>query len=140
MKGSTRRIIGFAGVVALTVFVGSVMLLTGATEDARRTAREDGGVREIRLIARNMTYYVAGDDTPNPTLRLKRGERIRLGLENQDPGMDHDVAIGAWKVGTRLLTGSGADTIEFRVPDTPGREEYSCTPHARMMRGTIEIE
>ena len=29
--------------------------------------------REIRLVVREMTYYVEGEHTPNPTLHVRRG-------------------------------------------------------------------
>ncbi len=104
-------------------------------------ADPSGGPREIRIVARSMTFYMQGDTTPNPTLRLRAGEEVRLVLTNEEPGIDHDFAIRPWKVGTRLLKGNGEDAIAFKVPDTPGAEiAYICTPHFGMMRGTILIE
>jgi len=100
-----------------------------------------GGPREIRLVARNMTFYMQGDNTPNPTLRLRAGEQVRVVLKNDEPGIDHDFAVRPWQIGTRLISGTGEDAITFTVPDAPGAETtYICTPHFGMMRGLITIE
>jgi plastocyanin len=32
------------------------------------------------------------------------------------------------------------DSLEFRVPSVRGTETYRCTPHSKMMSGTIRIE
>jgi len=96
-------------------------------------------VREIHLVARDMTFYIAGQAAPNPTLQARPGERIRLVLSNTDVGMSHDFAIRSWRVNTKLLKGKGQASIEFTVPATRGTHEYSCTPHAEMMGGTIVV-
>ena len=95
--------------------------------------------REIVLVARSMAFFVEGSSTPNPTLRLRAGETVRLVLRNEEPGVTHDFAVRSWNLATRELVGEGVDGIEFRVPHEPGRQEYQCRPHAAMMRGTIEI-
>jgi plastocyanin len=96
--------------------------------------------REIHLVARDMTYYVEGDSTPNPTLRARTGERLRLVFRNSDSGMSHDFTIPGWKINTRLLKGKGEDSVEFTVPAVRGPQPYSCTPHAEMMGGTIIVD
>ena len=95
--------------------------------------------REIRLVVKDMTFYVEGQDSPNPTLHARSGERIRLILSNAEAGMSHDFRIDAWRVHTRLLKGKGQDSVEFTVPDARGSHEYRCTPHAEMMNGTIVV-
>ena len=97
--------------------------------------------REIHIVAKDMAFYVNGDPTPNPTLRVKAGEQIRLVLRNEDPGMTHDFAVAAWEVATKTLTAKGAqDSVKFRVPKQRGTIPYQCTPHSQMMKGTITIE
>lgn len=133
MQGKTVRVFGFVGVIALAILAGA-LFATGASSD------RSGDPREVHLVARNMSFYLAGSDTPNPTLRFKAGEKIRIVLRNEDAGMDHDFVIGQWKVGTKLLEGKGQDTVDFRVPSTRGSESYTCTPHTQMMTGAIVIE
>lgn len=101
----------------------------------------NGGVREIRLVVRNMSFYVEGEPEPNPTLKVRGGEKVRLVLRNEEPGVRHDFAVQAWKIGTRMLHDRGdADSVSFQVPAQPGDHTYQCTPHAQMMRGTIRVE
>jgi plastocyanin len=110
--------------------------LSGGVLDGADTAT----VREIRLVARDMTFYAEGDRTPNPTLHARPGERLRLVLRNADSGMSHDFTIPGWRMNTRLLKGRGEDSIEFTVPAARGTQLYSCTPHAEMMGGTIVVD
>ena len=76
-------------------------------------------MREIHLVAKDMTFYVDGQNAPNPTLHARPGERIRIVLRNTDVGMSHDFVIRSWSVNTRLLKGKGQDSIEFTVPADP---------------------
>jgi len=96
-------------------------------------------IHEIRLTARDMAFYLPGDTTPNPTLVVGRGERVRLTLVNEDRGMTHDFAVESLDVATRALR-SGTDSLTFEAPDKPGESEYVCTYHARMMKGTLKVE
>jgi plastocyanin len=97
--------------------------------------------REIRIVVHDMSFYIEGHDEPNPTLRVRAGEQIRLVLRNEDPGMSHDFAVSSWRVMTPLLNARGAEAVVvFRVPQRRGTYTYSCTPHARIMRGTIQVE
>lgn len=106
-------------------------------------ASRDSGAkaREITVVAKGMTFYVDGDTSPNPTLRVKAGEQIRLVLRNEDPGMTHDFVVKDWKISTKTLAVKGdQDIVEFRVPPQRGDTAYQCTPHAQMMNGRIRIE
>jgi plastocyanin len=124
------------GLIGLVVggVLGGVALL------AMKAVSADPGPREVRLVARDMTFFVEGDLTPNPTLRFRAGERVRLILRSEDAGMKHDFVVKKWEVGSALLDGKGETVFEFRVPEQRGSEAYSCTPHPVMMRGTIEVE
>ena len=98
-------------------------------------------VRDVTLVVRNMTYYLDGENTPNPSLRLAAGEQVRLTLRNEDRGMLHDFSVKSWGVATRVLDGQGEATVTFRVPRQAGTATtYTCTPHTAMMNGTIVIE
>jgi plastocyanin len=96
--------------------------------------------REIRLVARDMTFYVEGQAEPNPTLRIRAGETVRLILRNDDEGMTHDFAVPEWGAVTRRLEGGEEAAITFRAPDRPVSLPYNCRPHSKIMRGTILVE
>ena len=125
----------------VVVIFGAAALVPLVADHAEILSRTDSptATREIRLVVRDMTFYVDGQDTPNPTLYARPGDRIRLVLRNTEPGMSHDFTVASWKVATRLLKGKGEDAVEFTVPDAPGSYAYSCTPHAQMMNGSIRV-
>lgn len=98
------------------------------------------GPREILIVARGMTFTLAGDaDMPNPVIRVRPGERITLTLENDAPGLMHDFRIPAWGVKTDQIRGGESSTVSFIVPSEVGRYEYTCGPHSTMMKGFIEV-
>jgi len=119
------------GIVAAVVIGGAVFAHLGA---------QDNAVREIRLVVRDMTYYAAQTAEANPTLRVARGEKIRLVLTNEDRGYSHNLIAPELGVSTPLLTQGKSQSIEITVPDVAGLYTYRCGPHAEMMRGNIAIE
>jgi FtsP/CotA-like multicopper oxidase with cupredoxin domain len=130
-------------VVAILTLGAAVAFTSGAAGLGTRNASPDYGLplqpRELHLVVRGMSYYIDGERTPNPTLYVRRGERIRLVLNNSDAGMTHDFTIEAMNVHTRLLKGTGEDAVEFIAPRVRGSHTYRCTPHSAMMNGTIVV-
>jgi plastocyanin len=96
--------------------------------------------REVRLVAADRTFYVDGQSTPNPTLKLRAGDRIRLVLRNEDEGMRHDLKIRDWNIAIPAIDGKGERSLTFRVPAQRGTTSYTCTPHSSSMMGLIEVE
>lgn len=108
------------------------------------TASSETVPREIVLVADDMAFYLDGatgaERIANPTLTLGRGETVRLVLVNRDPGMDHDWGSRGLDAGTSVIPGDGGTTsVRIEAPAEPGRHEYVCSLHARMMRGVIEV-
>lgn len=129
----TRFAAGLMGLVALAAAAAAVVA-------SQEGARAPGAVHEIRLVVRDMSYYVDGSPEPNPTLQVRRGERVSLRLRNEDPGMIHDFAVAAWNVGTPPLAAGEEARLDFAVPDHAGAAAYACTPHGQIMRGTMTAE
>ena len=97
--------------------------------------------REITLVARGMAFYLEGNtSTANPTLTFKAGERVRVVLRNQDRGITHDFAVPLMDAAVDAIDWNEDAGVTFTVPDAPGRYEYTCRPHALMMRGEIVVE
>ena len=119
----------------------AIAVVALATAVLPMVASSNETVRRIEIVARDMAFYVNGRPEPNPTVTFRAGERVRIRVRNQDPGMRHDFVVKAWTVSTKLLEERGEeDIIEFRVPDERGTQTYTCTPHAKMMSGTIRVE
>src|SRR5262245_34848221 len=131
-----RRLLDYRLVLVLAMLGGAALIpMTAASRPETR-------VREIRLVARQMTYYLEGSNVPNPTLLIRRGDQVRIVLRNDDPGLIHDLGIDAWRMRTQLLDEKtrNVGTVQFQAPDRPAETSYSCTPHGQMMRGTIRVE
>jgi plastocyanin len=96
--------------------------------------------REIRLVVRDMNFYVEGQADPNPTIRVRTGETIRLVLRNEDDGMRHDFAVPGWHAATARIESGQETAVTFQAPGHAGSERYTCRPHDAIMRGTILVE
>jgi plastocyanin len=96
--------------------------------------------REVTLVARGMAFYVEGDlRTPNPTIEVKAGERVRIVLRNEDRGMTHDFAVPALAAAMDAIRWSESADVLFDAPETPGTYQYECRPHRLMMRGVLRV-
>jgi plastocyanin len=96
--------------------------------------------REVTLIARGMTFVLADEpDVPNPVIVLAAGQRVRLVLRNEAPGLLHDFRIPAWRVQVTQIRAGQTAEVTFTVPNQPGRYEYVCRPHAELMKGVVEV-
>jgi len=99
--------------------------------------------RTVTLLARDMSFYLPGDSTPNPRLVVGRGEKVRFVLRNEQQGIPHDLAIedGAGDRETsRVIRGAGESAeLTIRAPEQEGEVPYFCTFHSRMMRGVLEV-
>ena len=89
--------------------------------------------REIRLVVRDMTYYAAHSQPRRiPTLRLARGEKIRLVLTNDDPGYSHNLIAPELGVSTPLLAQGESQSIEIHgARRRRSSTAMSCGPHSR---------
>ena len=99
-----------------------------------------GPGRELTLVARGMTFVLEdAPNQPNPIIPLRVGERVRLVLKNEAPGLLHDVEIPALNIRLDQLRAGESTHRTFTVPDLPGRHEYRCRPHSEMMHGIVEV-
>jgi plastocyanin len=127
MKTAPTRIVLTIGFLALAGVIALLPLIAESSEP-----------RDIVIVAKQMSFVAAGGGS-NPTIHVHAGERIRITLVNQDAGVDHDLAVPAWSVATRVLEGNGEASVVFRVPERTGTTTYICSLHQSMMTGTIEV-
>ncbi len=119
-----------------------VLLAAGAYALSSGALRGDGAPREVILVATDMAFVsqVTGvGGTPNPTIVLHPGERVRLVLLNLDAGMRHDLVVDCLRVRTPALAHGETEAIEFTAPAEVGECDYYCSFHSRLMRGRIVI-
>lgn len=121
--------------ITITLLVLTALV---ATFPLFATARQHP--REITLVAKKMAFYMDGRSAPNPVIRLKPGERVRLTLKNEDKGVLHDFAIRDLGVGLPTLKGAESASVVFDVPPKTAEYRYICRPHSKMMSGKIEVE
>lgn len=116
--------------VVVCVVVGAIAVAVTRTPD-----------REITLVARGMAFYLEGDpSTPNPTITVRAGERVRITLRNEDPGFVHDFAVPAIDDAVDQVRWNEAAAETFDMPPAPGRYDYICRPHQLMMSGTLIVQ
>ena len=97
--------------------------------------------REVTLVVKGMSFYLEGDlTTPNPTIEMKAGERVRIVVKNQERGVTHDFAFPAAGAVMNELTWNQTGEVGFEAPTKPGTYEYFCQPHRLMMKGIIQVE
>ena len=96
--------------------------------------------RDLVVVARGMSFEIENQSgVPNPVIPLRAGERVRLVLKNEAPGLLHDFVIPAWNVEVDPIRAGEHREITFAVPDTAGRFEYHCRPHSSLMSGFVEV-
>ena len=120
--------------------IGFVLAAAFAVAAMSWRAAETHDVREIRLVARGMTFYLEGAGDANPTLRLHAGETVRLVLRNEDRGMKHDFSVPEWDAAIPLVAAMRDGSMVVTAPARATRTGYSCTPHRETMKGTIIVE
>jgi len=130
-SGGSRGTVAFIGVISVAILC---LLVLFPFAVATRTP-----VREITLVARDMTFYVEGESTPNPTIWLTPGEEVQFSFRNADSGIAHNLAILGWQMETARLERGASATFRVRAPDHPTRQRYVCTPHRQMMGGLIVV-
>lgn len=130
MSKETKKKLNFLAGGSVACALALLLLLTGF--------RSPSPDREIRLIAKEMAYYLEGDVTANPVLTFYRGERVRLHLVNQDAGLVHDLVFPQWGLATEKLSYGESARLEFN-PKMEGEQDYLCSLHPTMMRGRVAI-
>jgi FtsP/CotA-like multicopper oxidase with cupredoxin domain len=118
----------------------STIMITGLIAALPLTASLRSGTQEIRLVVKEMTFYLADDpDTANPMIRVKPGRSVRIVLQNLDQGITHNFVVKGLPLSLPPVKGKGTASVLFRIPDRAGTYFYQCVPHARMMNGVFEV-
>ena len=122
-----------AGVLLLSLILGSMVFLWPVA------AGPADGPREIKLVTRNMAFYLEGSDVRNPVLTMRAGEALRVVLRNEDIGITHSFEVGTWDQAVLSAKGGLTEAAVIEIPNHPGQYEYVCGPHPALMRGVVEV-
>ena len=74
----------------------------------------------------------------NPTMIVKKGDLVKLRLNNTDTMMKHDLVIQDLDLKTSLLEPGETTEIIFAA-NQEGEYDYHCTVHPDQMKGKIVI-
>ena len=99
--------------------------------------------REITIVAKNMVFSVPSVESSgeaNPTITVKRGQRVTITLRNDDAGMLHDLVIEGLDVRLEAVSCGETTRLTFTAPREPGEYVYLCSFHPRRMRGVFVVE
>ena len=128
------KLVAIAGLVALLLAAGAYSFTFAL--------RGESAPREVILVAKDMAFvrgHANAGPAMNPPIVLGAGERVRLVVRNQDPGMKHDFVVDAMGVHSSVLEYGESETIEVTAPAEKGETEYYCSFHALKMRGRIIV-
>jgi plastocyanin len=129
------RVLAVAALLLVVVAGGALLTATGVWGPTPA-----GPVREIRLVVRDMAFYVESDlATPNPDIEVRAGERVRIVLANRERGMVHDFAVPALSAALEPVKWNETSESVIEIPARPGDFQYVCRPHEAMMRGTLRV-
>jgi len=96
-----------------------------------------GQAQNVLVIAKNTAFNVK-------TIDLKANSLISLTLDNQDPGIPHNLEILTGPNGSTLVTGPAPfggpakQTWTFTAP-APGTYYFHCIVHPQQMNGTVTV-
>lgn len=113
-----------SGLLIVLSVVSARAVLGGATGDTGLT---------IVVTAKDMMY-----NGTNPEIVLAPGQRVRLVLRNEEPGVKHDLVIPELNLRTPLLEFGEQAVLEFLAPDR-GTFVYLCSLHPVRMRGVVRV-
>ena len=129
----TQRVKQFSGIILVTLVVVvamGILVISGF----RTSAEADEPIREIVLDAKGTAF--AGD---NPTLVLEEGERVRVIVRNNDPGVEHSIAIPELGIERVDIAPGEEHVFEVRA-GRPGVVDYLCPQHMPSMQGKIVVK
>lgn len=123
----------------LAALAVGLFTLTALAFSARPDPRDTP--REIVLVARDVAFDLPGrPGEVNPTIRLNKGEPVRLILRNEEPGrVLHCFTISGLNVKTSRDLAKGESEVLTFTPRVRGTFAYACLMHP-MMVGKVVVE
>lgn len=123
-------------VLFLSVSLGLCMLaLTGVTMGQQKTATQASTkVDREYVLEASMLGYMAKDGTRNPTLKAKKGDRVRITIVNGEL-MTHDIALEKLNIKSQVLVEKGSKaSITFIANQS---DTYFCSIPGHRAAGMV---
>lgn len=126
----------------LTVLTASAVLLFATGSFAAGCWAEAGAsdppddVREIVLEAEDGEFVRKGET--NPTLRVEKGETVRLVFRNTDSGVHHALSVPPFVESSHEVSWGEEASVTF-TPDRTGTFTYRCNHHVPIMEGELVV-
>ncbi len=120
-----------------------MIVVVSATGAVLASMAQNAVSREITIVAKNMVFSVPSLESSgeaNPTITVKRGQRITIVLRNDDAGMLHDLVIEGLDIRLEAVSCGETTRLTFTAPREPGEYVYLCSFHPRRMRGVFVVE
>jgi plastocyanin len=97
-----------------------------------------GGATNTTILARNLTF-------DKRTITASVGGDVSVRLDNQDPGVIHNIAFYTSRnAATKIFVGEtntgGTINNNFKAPTTPGNYFFRCDAHPDQMTGTFVVK
>ena len=125
------------------LLISLMIVVVSATGVVLASMAQGAVSREITMVAKNMVFSVPSLESSgeaNPTITVKRGQRVTITLRNDDAGMLHDLVIEGLDVRLEVVSCGETTRLTFTVPREPGEYVYLCSFHPRRMRGVFIVE
>ncbi|HLD97759.1 MAG TPA: multicopper oxidase domain-containing protein [Candidatus Nanoarchaeia archaeon] len=131
----TSVVIGIVIVIGLGLFlinsynnsnntIGTGSAINADNDNNSDNSDSESGSKTFVITGRNFKFYLEGDETENPELRVKQGDRVRIEFSSEE-GL-HDLVIDEFNAAT-ARAGPGTFTYVEFVADKQGNFEYYCS-------------
>ena len=131
-SGAVFSMIG--GVFGVTMLAGGVALLVGQPSE---------GEGEAVIVAIAAPEGAAENGYATTTLDAPADEAFTIAFDNEDPGVQHNVAIAEEEGGTPFFEGTlvaGPIQTEYPIEPLPAADYFFfCTAHPTVMTGTLKV-
>ena len=127
----------------IRLFIALVIVVVSAAGVVFASMAQGAVSREITIVAKNMVFSVQSSESSgeaNPTITVKRGQKVTITVRNDDAGMQHDLVIEGLEIRLEAVSCGETTRLTFTAPREPGEYVYLCSFHPRRMRGVFIVE
>ncbi len=127
----------------LGLFSALIIIVASAAGVVLASMAQGTASREITIVAKDMVFSIQSSESSsesNPTITVRRGQRVTITLRNDDAGMIHDLIVEGLEVNLETVSFGETTRLTFTVTSVPGEYVYLCSFHPRRMRGVFIVQ